>query len=180
MNVARPLKFYTLKEFEELPREDGWNYELIDGVVMMSPRPAGAHQMISGNLFSELRSKLRGKGCAPLLEMDLVLENDNLIPDLMIICDDVNISELKRYEKTPKIVIEIVSPRSVSHDCIVKRHKYEQLGILEYWIVSPEENCVDVFCFALNRHEHCCTGQIKSYVLPDLQIDLDNIFDLSF
>ena len=41
MNVAKPLKFYTLKEFEELPREDGWNYELIDGVVMMSPRPAG-------------------------------------------------------------------------------------------------------------------------------------------
>ena len=97
MNVAKPLKFYTLKEFEELPREDGWNYELIDGVVMMSPRPAGAHQMISGNLFSELRSKLRGKGCAPLLEMDLVLENDNLIPDLIIICDVLQCNHEKHF-----------------------------------------------------------------------------------
>lgn len=180
MTLVKELQPVTLAEFEAMEKQEGLTYELIDGVVMMSPRPAGAHQMISGNLFSELRSKLRGKGCAPLLEMDLVLENDNLIPDLMIICDDVNISELKRYEKTPKIVIEIVSPRSVSHDCIVKRHKYEQLGISEYWIVSPEENCVDVFCFTLNRHEHCCTGQVKSYVLPDLEIDLDNIFDLSF
>jgi len=39
MNVAKPLKLYTLEEFEQMAREDGWNYELIDGLVMMSPRP---------------------------------------------------------------------------------------------------------------------------------------------
>ena len=39
MNVAKPLKICTLEEFEKLPKEDGWNYELLDGVVMMSPIP---------------------------------------------------------------------------------------------------------------------------------------------
>ena len=180
MNVAKPLNRMTFAEFINMEKQEGINYELIDGVVMMSPRPAGAHQMISGNLFSELRSILRGKGCVPLLEMDLILADNNFIPDLMVLCDDVKIDELKNYKKAPKIVVEIVSPSSTSRDCFVKRLKYETLGVAEYWLISPEEQCIDVFYYAENIHEHCCEGQVKSFVLPDVVIDLEKIFDLSY
>ena len=180
MTEVKELQRMTLEEFLREPQEDGWIYELIDGIKMMSPRPAGAHQMISGNLFSELRSILRGKGCGPLLEMDLVLKDNNLIPDLMVICDDVDISELKRYEKPPLIAIEIVSPSTASIDYFTKRLKYEHLGVKEYWIVSPDEKCIVIINFVTGQQERFCEGQVSSYALPEIQIDLNKIFDLSF
>ena len=170
----------TLEEFLNEPQQEGYNYELIDGIKLMSPRPAGAHQMISGNLFSELRTILRGKGCGPLLEMDLVLNENNLVPDLMVVCDDINISELKRYEKAPLIAIEITQPSSFSLDYFTKRLKYEHLGVQEYWIVSPDEKCIVVINFVTGQQERFCEGQVTSYALPEVQIDLNKIFDLSF
>lgn len=180
MNVAKPLNRMTLEEFLNAPQQEGINYELIDGIKMMSPRPAGAHQMISGNLFSELRNILRGKGCGPLLEMDLLLEENNFIPDLMVVCDDININELKRYEKPPVITIEIVSPSTASIDYFTKRLKYEYLGVQEYWIVSPDEKCIVVINFVTGQQERYCEEQVVSYAIPDIQIDLNKIFDLSF
>lgn len=175
MNVAKPLKLYTFEEFEALKKDDNLTYELIDGVVMMSPRPALEHQAISGNLYFELRNALKTTNCKPIQEIDLVLEKNNLVPDLMIICND----ELKgtRYEKAPFIVVEIVSPSSISRDCFFKRHKYEQLGIQEYWVIIPDEKCVDVFCFENKQYTHYCGGKIKSFVLPEIEIDLSSIFE---
>ena len=175
MNVAKPLEIKTLTEFEAMPKEEGWNYELIDGLVMMSPRPTAKHQVINGNLYSELRHKLKGSRCIPIPEIDLVLEGNNLIPDLMVICNE-DITDMKRYEKPPLIAIEIVSPTSASRDHIIKRRKYEQLGIQEYWIVSPEEKCITVFDFVNKNEEMYCEGTVTSFVLPEVVINLEDIF----
>ncbi len=61
MNVAKPFKLYTLDEFEQMTKEEHITYELIDGIVMMSPRPAAKHQLACGNLYAELRTTLRQK-----------------------------------------------------------------------------------------------------------------------
>ena len=175
MNVAKPLEIKTLIEFETMPKEEGWNYELIDGLMMMSPRPAAKHQVINGNLYSELRHKLKGGRCIPIPEIDLVLEGNNLIPDLMVICNE-DITDMKRYEKPPLIAIEIVSPTSASRDHIIKRRKYEQLGIQEYWIVSPEEKCITVFDFVNKNEEMYCEGTVTSFALPEVVINLEDIF----
>jgi len=81
-----------------------------------------------------------------------------------------------RYEKPPLIAIEIVSPTSGSRDYITKRRKYEQLGIQEYWIVSPEEKCITVFYFVNKNEAMYCEGTMKSFVLPDVEINLEDIF----
>lgn len=175
MNVAKPLERKNFAEFEAMPKEEGWNYELIDGIVLMSPRPSSTHQMISGNLYFELRTALKDKNCIPIQEIDLVLKGENFIPDLMVICNE-NIKDIKRYEKPPLIAIEIVSLSSSSRDHITKRRKYEQLGIQEYWIVSPEERCITVFDFVNKNEAMYCEGTVKSFVLPEIEINLENIF----
>lgn len=164
----------TWEEFEALPPQEGINYELIDGILYMSPRPAVRHQLISGNLYYELRNVLAGKPCQLIYEIDLVLEKNNLVPDLMIACGEGFSG--KRHEKPPLIAIEILSPSSASRDCVVKLNKYRELGVTEYWVVSPEEGCIDVFSFAENRHEHFRQGKVRSAVLPEVAIDLEKIF----
>lgn len=51
MTQMKSLQPVTLSEFEAMKKEEGRNYELIDGIVMMSLRPSLAHQWISGKLF---------------------------------------------------------------------------------------------------------------------------------
>lgn len=163
----------TLKEFDTLIKDDLLNYELIDGVVLMSPRPSKTHQRISKRLVKMLDDVLTAP-CEALQEIELILKDTVLIPDLLVTCD--NEQEEKSQTTPPLIVMEIISPTSASRDHIIKRRKYEELGIKEYWIISPEEKCVTVFDFTANRHEMYCDGQVRSFVLPAIQITLDDIF----
>ena len=177
MNVAKPLELYTIEEFLEMKKEEHLTYELIDGMVMMSPRPAKQHQNISGNLYFEMRKLLDHTSCKPLLEVDLALEDNILVPDIIVLCND----DMKGTRQTtpPLIVIEIVSPSSTSRDYVIKRRKYEELGIQEYWIVSPEEKCIWVFHYAQDKQIHYCEDEInilQSEVLPELTIDLEHVF----
>ena len=49
MNVSHPIEPVTPEEFERMDKDERLTYELIDGVVLMSPRPSLEHQKISGN-----------------------------------------------------------------------------------------------------------------------------------
>ena len=174
MNVAKPLKLYSVEEFEQMEKEEHLTYELIDGVVMMSPRPAKTHQNISGNLYFEMRNALKHTNCKPLQEVDLALNHDIMVPDIMVLCNDN--MQGTRQTTPPLIVVEIVSPSSSGRDYMLKRLKYQQLGIEEYWIVSPEEKCIWVIHYAEQAERHYCDGEAKSAVLPELVIDLEQIF----
>ena len=52
MSYLKELSQVTLEDFLTMPKEEGLTYELIDGVVMMSPRPAIKHQRINGRLYN--------------------------------------------------------------------------------------------------------------------------------
>lgn len=175
MTQLKELQPVTLAEFETMEKQEGWNYELIDGVVMMSPRPAVGHQRIMGLLYMELFTALQSKNCEPFLEIDLTLDGNHFVPDILIDCNNLEDTD-KRSERPPIIIVEIVSPTSTSRDYFTKRLKYEQLGIQEYWIVSPEDKCIMVISFATGTQEMYCTGTVQSAIMPELKINLNKIF----
>ena len=67
-------------------------------------------------------------------------------PDILAVCDRSRILE-KVCWGTPDLVIEVLSPSSRSHDCILKLRKYKNAGVREYWIVDPEHLMVIVYEF---------------------------------
>ena len=75
MTQMKSLQPVTLSEFEAMKKEEGRNYELIDGIVMMSLRPSLAHQWISGKLFLELWHILKGTSCMPIQRLIWFLTN---------------------------------------------------------------------------------------------------------
>lgn len=177
MNVAKPLKLYTVEEFELMDKDEHLTYELIDGVVMMSPRPALKHQLVSANLHDALGAIVKKHGCHMLSEIELFLDDNYIVPDISIICDEItNFIDSTRYKQPPLIVMEIVSPSSTSRDYMLKRLKYQQLGIQEYWIVSPDDKCVWVIHYAQGVEHHYCDGMVQSAVLPELAVNLEQIF----
>lgn len=72
MNTAKKIERVTLEEFETMEKDERFNYELIDGVVMMSPSPSRGHQKIEVNLIRKLGTMLDGTPCEPLHECDII------------------------------------------------------------------------------------------------------------
>ena len=51
---------------------------------------------------------------------------------------------LQFLETTPELVVEVLSPSNSRRDIEDKLADYKRIGVLEYWLVSPEAETVDV------------------------------------
>ena len=188
--MALPLKkeSYTFADCLTWPENE--RIELIDGeAVMMSP-PSTVHQKISGELFRQLTNFLEGKKCevfsAPfgvrLFEKDGDSpENvDTMVePDISVICDR---DKLDRHgcKGAPDLIVEILSPSTQRRDRLIKLELYQRAGVREYWLVSPEEQTVQVLLFTnglLLPRELYKKGDIaKVNVLEGCFLELEKVF----
>ena len=143
---------YTLADC--LAWEEGTRGEIIDGEAVMMAPPSTAHQLISMELARQLANFLEGRKCrvlpAPFAvrlferagdkpeDVQTVVESD-----LSVVCDS---AKLDKYgcRGAPDLVVEVLSPSTQRHDRLVKLDLYQRAGVREYWIVSPEEQTVQV------------------------------------
>ncbi len=120
--------------------------EVIHGKdVAMSPRPGTRHMLIAGNICRIFASFLRGKRCKVFMEPDVFLdEKNNFVPDVLIVCDKGKIKANGIYG-APDLVVEILSPSTMTRDRGVKKDAYEKAGVKEYWIVDPVSQSIEVY-----------------------------------
>ncbi|MDR0804843.1 MAG: Uma2 family endonuclease [Oscillospiraceae bacterium] len=141
--------------------EDERPYEVINGQIYYMAIPTTAHRIVQRHLSTLFDNFLRGKKCQMFYELSVFLNNnsaenkninkkgkepDYLIPDILVVCDPEKIRRNGIYG-APDLVIEVLSPSSAIHDIFRKKTLYEQLGVREYWIVSPYETSITVFLF---------------------------------
>lgn len=164
--------------------------EVIDGEVYMMSAPSSLHQEVSVAIASQLYNFLEGKRCkvypAPYAvrlferEGDTPEDVDTIVePDITVICDRSKIDE-HGCKGAPDMALEILSPSTRRHDLLVKLNLYQRAGVREYWIVSPEEQSVQVFLLSnglLLPHEvYDRTGIAKVNVLDGCFIELSRVF----
>ena len=180
---------YTFADVLAWP--DNERAELINGEdVMMAPAPSRAHQGISMELSRQFANYLEGKKCkayhAPfdvrLFEKDGDGPEDVYTvvePDLVVICDPSKLDD-RGCKGAPDMVVEILSPSTQRHDRLVKLSLYQRAGVREYWIVSPEDQTVQVFILTnglLLPHEvYDRQGVAKVNVLDGCFIELSKVF----
>lgn len=166
----------SLEEFDALPMDEQHLYELIDDMVLMTPRPGVLHQSILFNLSVSLAPFFKGKTCRPFSELEVRLNKDIFVPDISILCDPEKFSE-QRYEGAPTIAVEILSPGSMRTDLFVKLNKYQLAGVQEYWIVSPKSKTIIVHTFTKGAvNEYTLEDTLASGIFEDLKIPLRDIF----
>jgi Uma2 family endonuclease len=136
----------TADAFLEI-QDDGRFYELVDGVVIVSPSPSPRHQQVLVDILLQLGNFLQvhpvGKVFAELdvhlgagpTGGDIVLR-----PELMFIRGQ-RLSEIVRPDEKvhgpPDLVVEIVSRGSRRIDTKTKKRDYERFGVREYWLIDP-------------------------------------------
>ena len=117
--------------------------EKINGVIYdMSPAPGFRHGIIDSNLHRIISNGLKNSLCLVFMEnLDFKyhpdINDDYLCPDIMIVCDRKHLKG-SFYSGVPKFIVETLSPSTAKKDKTEKKDIYEQAGVEEYWIVSPQ------------------------------------------
>jgi len=138
-----------------LDAPEGQNAEIIDGELVLSPRPAGPHTNCSTGLGADLRTffgRRGGGGGRPggwviLIEPELHLGPQILVPDLAgwrrTRLPDT--PDAPYIELVPDWVCEIVSPRSRGRDRMRKMRIYATAGVGHFWLVDPALRGLEVY-----------------------------------
>ncbi len=120
----------------ELP-DDGYKYELDDGVLVVVPPPALNHQLVLHRLsvlFEQARPAEFLVLPGPGVEMS---KHQYRIPDLVVVRINSVGFEDKSVIRPPVLAVEIASPSTAIYDRNRKKGVYEGFGIESYWIVTP-------------------------------------------
>lgn len=122
-------KKMTVEEFFEWQRGQDRNYELVDGVPVLTVKAmTGAtdrHDRITVNAIIVLGSQLRGKPCRPKTDDTSVHTfRGARRPDVIIECGKPKPTDLTADE--PRMVIEVLSPSTIRFDRFQKLAEYQQ------------------------------------------------------
>jgi len=176
----------TYEDYLELP-DDGKQYELIEGELVLNPTPITRHQWIVGNIYHAIRDYLDDHdiGKAFMAPLDVVLAGDvALQPDVMVILRGrFPIIAKKNIQGAPNIVVEVLSEGTRKWDETVKRKLYERFGVDEYWIVDPVIDVVKIYRrsgTSFVRAKEIDTesgGEITSPLLPGFALDVHVVFE---
>jgi Uma2 family endonuclease len=165
--------------------------ELIKGKIFkMTPAPNLYHQDISAVISGELYNHLKGNSCkvytAPF-DVRLPRSNGNsnekiytvVQPDICVICD------LKKLDRrgcigAPDIVVEILSPGNNQKELRNKYEVYEESGVQEYWIISPQDKTFLKYTLTKGQYQPSrlmtIGDVVTTTVLADFKLDLEIVF----
>lgn len=125
---------FLADELAELP-DDGNRYELVDGLLLVSPAPAERHQRALLELYSLLRAAAPGHLRVYVAPLDVRFSpRVQVQPDLLVAADGPARDKLERL---PLLCVELLSPGTRRHDLVLKRRAYEREGVPSYWVVDP-------------------------------------------
>jgi len=181
-------KTYTYADYLKWTFDE--RLELIKGKIFkMSPAPGSVHQLVSGAVFNELYNYLKGKPCkvfsAPFdvrfirRSIDDAAITTVVQPDICVICD-VNKIDAKGCIGAPDIIIEILSPGNNRKELQNKYEVYEEAGVLEYWVIQPQEKTFLKYTLIDNNFmpSRLLTigDEVTTPVLPGFILSLDELF----
>ncbi len=178
-------KLWTYEDY--LMIEDDKRYEVLEGELMMAPAPGTYHQDISRNLEYLMWSYVKRKRLGVVYDapIDVVFDEYNVLqPDIVYVCKErKKIIQERAIMGAPDLVVEIVSPSTLSRDTVRKMKIYERFGVREFWIVYPDMKCVEVLYLEGNSYrvvdEACLEGQkgaVSSMVIKGFKVNLKDIF----
>ena len=175
---------WTYQDWLQLP-DDGTRYEVIDGVLYMTPSPSISHQTVSGNLFSILKTYVTDNQLGRVFSAPVGVRLPNqpvpLQPDTVFISSArKNIIGTQYVEGAPDLVVEVLSLSNWPFDRQEKFQAYQAAGIPEYWVVDYRQRTIEVY--ALEKGEYLLLGkwgpsdEVSSRLMEGFQVAVGEVF----
>ena len=145
MGMAISVPRYTIADLERFP-DDGNRYELLDGMLLVTPAPSRAHQIIVNRLQSRLSQEVAipGKGQVVGPGAIKVPPKTQLQPDILVQPDRYPIDSKWEDIDEHWLAVEVLSRSSRVYDREFKHDAYIALGVQEVWLVDRWTKQVEV------------------------------------
>ena len=175
---------WTWDDYVRIP-DDGQRYEIIDGVLHVSPAPSYDHQLAVYELAALLRNFVIRNGLGRVLgaPFDVRLPGiaNPVQPDLLFLrTENLPRPGSACFEGVPDLVVEVLSPGTRKIDQQVKLDAYQRAGVPEYWLVDPVRRSAVVR--RLEDGEYRVTGRyrhdemVRSEVLDGFEFKVSSLF----
>ncbi len=147
--------YMTMAEFLDYPDgDDGYCYELVEGVLvrMVGTRPRAGR--ISRRLYDELSPYVKAHGLGTVTQPDEVYDFENsgqkdtgLLPDVGFYdaSRETLVDPDKAYPFAPDLAVEVASPTQYRPGMKAKAERYLAGGTALVWVVWPKRQQVDVW-----------------------------------
>lgn len=149
--MATPvLNYISEQDYLEAERKAFEKHEYYKGEIFAMSGALIPHNEIFSNLFGELATKLKGKGCKPYgSDLRIHIPSNTLYtyPDISIICGGIETTD-EQFDtaSNPSVIIEILSATTKDYDKGSKFTLYREIKTLkEYILVDSTSISVEKF-----------------------------------
>lgn len=126
----------TLDEYDRLTPPEGEQYELYDGYLVAFSTGTGAHGILCTRIATALDSHVQPP-CyvfgASAIGVRRVDRATNVIPDGVVMCEKFDLAAT--YLTKPKLIVEVISPKSVTRDRVEKLDIYRAIPSLDEYLM---------------------------------------------
>ena len=145
--MAMPISVrrYTVTDLERFPN-DGNRYELLDGVLLVTPAPSHAHQIVVSRLHFRLAQAVMPDGAAHVVSPGVITipPRLQLQPDILVYPARYSLQSNWSEIDEHWLAVEVLSRSSRVYDRDTKRDAYLALGVQEVWLVDRWKQVVEV------------------------------------
>src|SRR5260370_13375128 len=183
MTRAEPIM--TVSDLDLMP-EDTNRYEVIDGELFVSKAPSIDHQLVSSNLHFNFQLYLRESPIGKVIATPGVIfsDIDGVIPDLVFVSSE-RLDKIRtgpRFTGAPDLIVEILAPGpdNQRRDRIAKMQLYGKFGVLQYWLVDPQNRVVEIYTLKGQSFGKAVIfsdqDELTSDILPGFRCAVSSIF----
>jgi Uma2 family endonuclease len=183
--ASLPSHYFSPEEYLSLERRAEFKSEYFDGVIYAMAGGSERHNLITGNLVTELNIQLRERPCRVYpSDMKVRMPNSRrfFYPDVSVVCGETRFAdEMKDVILNPVLIAEVLSESTEAFDRGKKFSSYQQIEFLrEYLLVAQDEFVVEHYLRQEDGWLYTkATGLDASLVLPalDCQVALSDIYN---
>lgn len=184
--LAYGKQYITLEEYLEAENASEEKHEYYKGEIFAMAGAKLPHNIVAGNLYYQLRLKLKGKPCQPYnSDTRIHIPNNTLVtyPDITIICGEPE--TLNGDDMTvlnPSVLIEVLSPSTAEYNKGKKFMMYRDITTLKDYIMADPANRT-VECWFINSsgfwQQQVYTLANGTFHINSLQLELvmEEVFD---
>lgn len=179
-----PQGEWTYEDWLRLP-DDGARYEVIEGVLYVSPPPSVGHQRTVTKLSSRMDRYVEENDLGLVLTAPVGVKLPGrdvpIQPDLLFMRKErLDVVGEDYVRGVPDLVVEVLSPSNWQYDRGKKQDVYREAGVPEYWIVDYRAQTVEVL--RLEAGEYVTSGPFRpgavahSTTLAGFEVVVETIF----